>query len=218
MIKKHNLFITFLISFGSYIIYVLAQSLGNSMLSRNDILSSYKELIVGILFIVLMFSLYRKRINESFKSFIKDFKSNWLKILLVSGILIGLEIGISLLLQHFNIYSGNQLEAANELKHSGIPTLIYFAIVGTIVEECCFRLPYTMVDNNNKLVTYIFYSIVFASIHLLMTTSLLSLLYIIPYLLLSFGIGYGFYKTDNILMSTIVHIINNCIGIMLILL
>ena len=51
MIKKHNLFITFLISFGSYIVYVLAQSFGINVLSKNNILSSYSELIVGTLFI-----------------------------------------------------------------------------------------------------------------------------------------------------------------------
>jgi membrane protease YdiL (CAAX protease family) len=46
----------------------------------------------------------------------------------------------------------------------------------------------------------------------------IEIVYIIPYLLLSFGIGYGFYKSGNILMSTVIHILNNILAIMIILL
>ena len=218
MTKESNLLITFLKSFGSYIVYVLIMGLGVEILSRNNNLRDFKELITGIIFIVLAYSIYRKKINECFKNFKEDLKNNWLKILLVSGGLIVLELIISLLLQHFGIISPNQTESAKELTKAGVPLIIYYALTGTIAEEICFRLPYAYCNNKNKLITYIFFSIVFASIHLLQTTALIELLYVIPYLLLSFGIGYGFYKTDNILMSTIVHIINNSIGIMLILL
>ena len=218
MTKESNLLITFLKSFGSYIVYILILGLGVDILSKNNVLKDYKELISGILFIIFAYSIYRKKINECFKNFISDLKNNWLKILLISGGLIIFEIICSQLLIHFGIVSANQVESAKELTKAGIPLIIYYGLVGTIVEEICFRLPYSYCNNKNKLITYIFFSIVFASIHLLQSTSLIELLYIIPYLSLSFGIGYGFYKTDNILMSTIVHIINNSIGIMLILL
>ena len=217
MTKESNLFITFLKSFSSYIVFTLVLGLGNAILAKAGYLKYCTELISGLIFVVLVYSVYRKKIKKDFKNFKKDFKENWLKVLLVSGGLILLEIVVYQLLLHFGITSNNQDVAIQEINGSTIPLIIYFIFIGTIVEESCFRLPYSYC-NSNKLVTYIFYSVVFASIHLLLSTSLLELLYVIPYLALSFGIGYGFYKTDNILMSTMVHIINNFLGIMLILL
>ena len=218
MTKESNLFITFLKSFSSYIIYILVLGLGVEIISKNNNLKDYAQLLSGIVFVVLAYSVYRKKINESFKNFLKDIKSDGFRVFIMSFLFIVLEIVVFKILTLCGINSPNQIESMRELKNATIPLIIYYTLIGTISEEICFRLPYVYCNSKNKLVTYIFYSVVFASIHLLLTSSLLELLYVIPYLLLSFGIGYGFYKTDNILLSTIVHIINNSLGIMLILL
>jgi len=217
MTKESNLFITFLKSFCIYIVYALITQLGAEILAGANLNKDIIRIISGIIFISFIYAIYRDKIKEYFKNFTKDFKENWLNILLISGGLIIAEIICYQLLLHFGITSGNQGVLESEMKHASIPLIIYYIFIGTISEECCFRLPYAYC-NANKLTKYIFYSIAFASIHLLMTTSLIELLYVIPYLLLSFGIGYGFYKTNNVLMSTITHIINNFLGIMLILL
>ncbi len=216
MTKESNLFITFLKSFGSYIVFALMVGIGTDILGRNTILKSCAELISGIIFLVCAYSIYRKKIKTDIKNFKEDFKKYGKNILLISTILIVAEILINILLTSFGIKSGNQSLAISELSRSNIPMILYYIIVGTIAEETCFRLPYAYCKSN-KLVKYIFYSVIFASIHIFASSSLIELLYIIPYLSLSFGIGYGFYKTDNILMSTMVHIINNSIAIMLIL-
>ena len=86
-------------------------------------------------------------------------------------------------------------------------------MIAPIKEEFIYRLPF--INNNNKTLNYIIYSLIFASIHLLTINNAIEIIFIIPYLILSFSIGYSLYKTDNILVSTILHMLNNLINIML---
>jgi sodium transport system permease protein len=213
MTKNGNVFIRFLYSFSIYIVASFIYLAVNSYFK--DTVISYT--ISTAITILILYSMFRNKIKKDIINFKDDFKNNLPHIIVVPAILIGLEIIVSLILSKLGIYSSNQLAGEDILKNSNFLIIFYTAILAPVFEEMVFRLPYHY-STSNKVLTYIVYSVVFALTHIMTVDNLLSLIYIIPYLLLSFGIGYNFYKTDNIFMSTLVHIINNSIAVMLILL
>lgn len=213
MTKNSNVFIRFLYSFSIYIVASFIYLAVNSYFK--DTVISYT--ISTAVTILILYTIFRNKIKKDIINFKDDFKNNLPHIIVVPAILIGLEIIVSLILSKLGIYSSNQLAGEDIIKNSNFLIIFYTAILAPIFEEMVFRLPYHY-SSSNKILTYIVYSVVFALTHIMTIDNLLSLIYIIPYLLLSFGIGYNFYKTDNIFMSTIVHIINNSIAVMLILL
>ena len=213
MTKNSNVFIRFLYSFSIYIVASFIYLAVNSYFK--DTVISYS--ISTAVTILILYSIFRNKIKKDIINFKDDFKNNLPHIIVVPAILIGLEIIASLILSKLGIYSSNQLAGEDIIKNSNFLIIFYTAILAPMFEEMVFRLPYHY-SSSNKVLTYIVYSVVFALTHIMTVDNLLSLIYIIPYLLLSFGIGYNFYKTDNIFMSTIVHIINNSIAVMLILL
>ena len=213
MTKNSNVFIRFLYSFSIYIVASFIYLAVNSYFK--DTVISYS--ISTAVTILILYTIFRNKIKKDIINFKDDFKNNLPHIIVVPAILIGLEIIASLILSKLGIYSSNQLAGEDIIKNSNFLIIFYTAILAPMFEEMVFRLPYHY-SSSNKVLTYIVYSVVFALTHIMTVDNLLSLIYIIPYLLLSFGIGYNFYKTDNIFMSTIVHIINNSIAVMLILL
>ena len=213
MTKNSNVFIRFLYSFSIYIVASFIYLAVNSYFK--DTVISYT--ISTAVTILILYTIFRNKIKKDIINFKDDFKNNLPHIIVVPAILIGLEIIVSLILSKLGIYSSNQLAGEDIIKNSNFLIIFYTTILAPIFEEMVFRLPYHY-SSSNKILTYIVYSVVFALTHIMTIDNLLSLIYIIPYLLLSFGIGYNFYKTDNIFMSTIVHIINNSIAVMLILL
>ena len=213
MTKNSNVFIKFLCSFSIYIVASFIYLAVNSYFK--DTVISYS--ISTAVTILILYSIFRNKIKKDIINFKDDFKNNLPHIIVIPAILIGLEIIASLILSKLGIYSSNQLTGEDIIKNSNFLIIFYTAILAPIFEEMVFRLPYHY-SSSNKILTYIVYSVVFALTHIMTVDNLLSLIYIIPYLLLSFGIGYNFYKTDNIFMSTLVHIINNSIAVMLILL
>ena len=90
-------------------------------------------------------------------------------------------------------------------------TLIIFPVLETLM----FFYPYHNIKNRK--LAFIVYTIVFAILHMITVSSLGDLLYIIPYTLLSFAITYGYYKSNNICYPIIVHILNNVIALINIL-
>lgn len=212
MTKKCNIFMAFLKSFAILIASSMITLAIQGIFKSEDLgtLFGYVVCIAGL------YGIYRNKIKEDIKNFKDDFKKYFPKTLLVSTILIILEIIISLILKKNGLISVNQNVAEVMIKESPILMFISSAILAPIAEELTFRMPYYYAKGN-KIFIYIFYSIVFASVHLFGIADLITLLYFIPYLLLSLGIGYGFYKSNNIFMSTIIHILNNIIAIMLIL-
>lgn len=213
MTKKMNLFYCFIYSFAIFVVSSFILTIIQSIFQNEAI--SYN--ISNVVCIAILYAIYRKKIKTDFKNFKDDFKNIFPKVFIVSIILLAVETALATIFGNLGIDSPNQSYAIDLIKSNTIPMIIYCAITTPIFEELCFRLPYHY-STNNKVLTFIVYSVVFTSTHLLGVSELSSLLYIIPYLLLAFGIGYPFYKSDNIIMSTIVHIINNSLAIMLILL
>lgn len=91
-----------------------------------------------------------------------------------------------------------------------------FCILIPILEEISFRLEFKH-NIKNKYVFLFISSLTFALIHILSTTSLIELLYIVPYLILGLTFSTVYMKTDNILCSMLAHILHNTLSILIIL-
>jgi len=108
-------------------------------------------------------------------------------------------------------------EEANRslLFNNPISSLISLIIVAPIIEELITRRTFREVFNNE----YIYMGIcalVFGSLHLVASTSILELLYIIPYGLLGATFAKIYYNTNNIWSNIFFHALHNFIAILLI--
>ena len=174
-------------------------------------------IIVDIIFITLLYFINKKYIDKCIKDFKKDIKKNGKNILLVTSILLLIEFIINFIIMKLTgtKITSNEL-LLNEANNKNLILLfIYVIITCPIYETMIMLLPYN--NFKNRKTVFIFVSIVFALIHLTSASTLIDLLYLIPYLLMSFAFNYGYYKSNNILMSIIAHSINDLIVFVLLL-
>ena len=98
--------------------------------------------------------------------------------------------------------------------------LLYGLLLSLIIpyiEEIVFRLSLKKSIKNNT--TFILVSsTIFSLLHIVSTTKLIELLYFIPYFILGLTFSTIYTKTNNIYCSTISHILNNTITVLIILL
>lgn len=79
-----------------------------------------------------------------------------------------------------------------------------------ILEEISFRLEFKK-HIKNKYIFIFTSSLLFALTHILSTTKIIELLYIIPYLILGLTFTNIYQKTNNIIYNIIAHILHNTI-------
>ena len=122
---------------------------------------------------------------------------------------------------YLNYFVGNM--ATNEVSNreflfaNPIISVLLMAIVAPILEEVVFRLNIKKAFKN-KYVFCIVSGLLFGGMHLLSSTSLKELLYIIPYGSLGFFFAKAYYETDNIYTSIIAHMFHNSLSIFFIFL
>lgn len=98
--------------------------------------------------------------------------------------------------------------------------LLYGLLLSLIIpyiEEIVFRLNIKKSIKNNT-IFIILSSTIFSLLHIISSTKLIELLYFIPYFILGLTFSITYTKTNNIFCSTISHIINNTITVLVILL
>lgn len=170
-----------------------------------------------IIMIIILFKIFKDLLINDVKSFTKDIKNNWSNILIFTIIFtVLLYVSNYIIVKYLGSLSVNEIMSRNQLKNSPILIGLSIGILGPIVEEICYRLPYKKVENS-RLLNFFVYTLIFALAHIAFNNGIKELLYLIPYLFLSLSIGYGFYKSNNIYVSIIIHILNNLANIMLIL-
>lgn len=204
-------------SIGISILFTLLQGFIYAVfysISPLDGLCYFISYILTILIIVLKF---KDNLKEDLKNIKQDLKGNILKLLLIHFALI-----ISMYIVNFILYSiignvsSNEQGIRSSLFSSPILISISLCILGPITEELTFRYPYKNIKTNRK-IAFVVYTLIFASMHIVVSSSLLNLLYIIPYTLLSLSFGYSFYKTNNIIPAIFFHILNNTFTIIILL-
>lgn len=111
-----------------------------------------------------------------------------------------------------NEQGNRELLLNNKLLYGILLTLII-----PYIEEIVFRLSLKKsIKNNNSFI--LISSTIFSLLHIVSITSLIELLYFIPYFILGLTFSTIYTKTDNIYCSTISHILNNTITVLIILL
>ncbi len=167
--------------------------------------------------VILLVKCFKKDILDDLKNLLKDFKENYKAIIPVSTLcIISVYILNAILLNFIGSEAGNQVMATQELKSSIILMSLHLIILAPITEELIFKLPFKH-NKKRRLLNFFIITIMFTLIHIYPESNPLAYLYLISYLLLSISFTYPFYKTNNILMSIIIHIINNLINVMIIL-
>ena len=152
---------------------------------------------------------------NSIKNIKKDSKKDIKQIIFITILLLVLEFISNYIIIKIVGHNPNNNNNLIKVLNKGNKILMIFnlLITGPIGESFLFIYPFN--DVKNKKLAYIIYSILFAIAHMTSSNNLIDLLFIIPYMFMSFAFGYSFYKTNNIFMSIIVHSLNNLVALML---
>ena len=183
------------------------------------------EIISSIIIVILQILLYFFSYKDSIIKDIKNFKAKYILTAIKEWIF----LFITLITLNLFIITIVGSQASNETAQRSIiaiyPILSIFTtgILGPISEELVFRKSIKEVIKNPQ--TFIIVSsIIFGSVHLLsgfidgsIMANPLQLLFIIPYSSMGIYFARAYIKTDNILTSTIMHIMHNIITILIII-
>lgn len=206
-----SLFYIFLYFFLSFLIYsLLYKHIYNE---TNNVLSSLSTIFADLFILFLFIIIFRKKIvpdytdfKKNFKSYLKENFKYWLYGLIL--------MIISNFLIIFFVQDIPTNEEANRmiLLSSPISSIISLVIVAPIIEELITRKTFKDVFNN-QYIFIIISGLIFGSLHLLVASSLIELLYIIPYSILGFAFAKIYYNTDNIWANITFHSLHNFLTI-----
>lgn len=205
-----------------FTIYLILSFFGSNILNIIGI-NKYPTIIKLILLIIydlfILFSLvcvYLKNIRNDFKNFKCNFKyyfNNYLKYWFLNlGLMIISSNIISMITQIDN--STNQEYVIKILEKFPIYACLSAIIIAPITEELIFRLNFRKIFKTDILFI-IMSGLIFGLMHLSVATSILELLYIIPYSIPGFIFAYTLKKSNNIFVPISLHLLHN--GIMMIM-
>ena len=194
---------SFIKSMGFLLLTSFVMALLTLFIKNENLAYLFTYLSLAIFFIIF----YKDRIINDAKNLKKDLSLK--NILIPISLFILCFIVNAILIQLLKVEANNEIIVEKTLLSSPLLTIPYMCIFAPIVEEMTYRLPY----KKNKLSIFIS-TLVFALLHIVYKTPI-DLIFIIPYFILSSGLSYAYFKNENILMSIIMHIINNSINIML---
>lgn len=215
--KVNNIILGTLKFVGVFILYFFLSIVLNSLLSKyiksDNFWISNISLIASTLIVTLVLCfIYRKRLLEDLHNFKKRYLEDGIKYWLVG-------LGIMIITNYLLLFFIGQMPG-NESVNRGIITayplyaLFCMCVIAPLEEEIIFRLSLRKIFTNKYL--YAFCSgLIFGYAHVL-GTGFPQVLYIIPYGALGFMFAFAYYETDNIFTSVLMHIIHNCLTILLI--
>lgn len=184
----------------------------------NDLEMVIYSLSCSLFFLSIIMLCYRKTLIKDFKPYFKNFGKNFensFKYYLVGvGVMIFSNLIITLLFQ--GDLSTNETMVRSYINASPLLMAIDISLYAPLAEELLFRKSIRDVVKNKWL--YIFISgFIFGGMHVISTSGLIGLLYLIPYCSLGFTFAYIYAKTDNIYSSIMLHFMHNTISLILLL-
>lgn len=192
----------------TYIKYVVAY-LANGSLSEE--ISVILSIIIEILTLAVILLIFNKRIKENYVDLKKNHKkyfSKYFKFYLIG--LAVMYISNAILIFGLNGgLAGNEESIRSILLVHPIYVYISAVLIAPSVEELVFRGAIKNIIPNSIL--YILCSgLIFGVMHLVGNiTSIIDLLYIIPYSSLGIAFAYIYSKTDNIFVTMMLHTMHN---------
>lgn len=190
---------------GLFIIYVIIAGITNGL--TNNL---YLNLLVPALSIILIsIFMNKKELKSSLKTIKKDFN---IKLFIFGIITCISSIFINYILTktigHTSVNQTTLIDNIDKYKY-----LYSFIIIFIIPfeEEFLFRLSYS---NSKNIFSFIISVLIFTSLHI---TSINELIYIIAYIIPTIGLTLNYFKTNNIYISYILHLLNNLINVLLLI-
>lgn len=181
-------------------------------------------LTCDIIYMIIIYVIYRKTINKNFKDYFKKFSVNFEESFKYYFIGLLIMIGSNLIIT----FCFPQAVAGNEeTLHEYIDNYPLYMIFSTVmyapfIEEMIFRKSMKdifLVKYNNKITKYLYIlssGLIFGSLHVIgQVTSMYDLLFLIPYCSLGIAFAMLYYKSDNIFSTISIHFLNNLVSIML---
>lgn len=190
-----------------------------TIISINNYPISIKILITFIYDFVILLSLigiYTKTLIKDLKDYKRNLKYYINKYFKYWFLNLGLMMISSTLISMFtNINSStNQEYIVKLLNNFPLYTLISTVLIAPVTEELMFRLNFRKIFKTD-LLFIIMSGITFGAMHLSVATSLLELLYIIPYSIPGFIFAYTLKKSNNIFVPISLHLFHNTIMMIL---
>lgn len=199
-----------------FAIYLLSLSLVASYA-----LSFYKKYIyfidIGALTLASLFLLlcFRKELKEKIKPFLQNFRKDMPKYLKWYVIAWGVMLVLNILL-YFIVGNPATNEEMNEqlISTNPIYSFMMSLILAPFYEEVLFRLNFKNLFKK-KWTFALFTGILFGSMHLLVATSWIEMLYVFPYAAMGIMLGFVFIDKENIYNSMFIHFLNNLIAFLI---
>ncbi len=178
-------------------------------------LTPLKELIIYIILSIYLFLVFRKQLISSFKDFKKNYKNylkNGFKVYFLSYAL--MIVVQSILYTVIGVLPANEVTNQAEIRNNIILSIITMCIIAPFQEELLFRQNFKNLFKN-KIAFSIITGLIFGSMHLISSNSLIELPYIITYSIMGFSLGYIYFDTDNIYTSMALHSFNNTFSLII---
>ena len=180
--------------------------------------------IFDVIFMAIIFIIYRKKLIKEFKEFFSNFNDNM--VIALEYYLVGLVIMLvsNCLIGYFFSEANANNENMVRLLIDRYPLYMLFsvALYAPLVEETIFRRCIKDIYDafgKSKLVKYIyiiFSGLIFALLHVMgSATSSIDYIYVIPYLSLGICFASLYYKTDNLFSTMILHSFHNLVALIL---
>ena len=205
--------------FKNILIYIFFPSIFTMFFTTNIYSKKYMFylLISYILLTIYFLIIYKKDLKE----YLKKFKIKNIPVILIYWIIGFILMMISNYIINYliipNGLSNNEAGNRELLFNNKLIYSMILCIFIPIIEEITFRLEFKK-NIKNKNIFVLISSITIALLHILSTTKLIELLYIIPYLILGITFSKIYIKTDNLISSIIAHILHNTTNVIILLL
>ena len=200
------------------LLYIFLPSIVPLFFTMNMHSLTYKIVMFITYLVLTLFFVYKYRelVIKSYKEFnSKSFFKSFIIFLLCFGIMVLSNYIINYIIIP-NGMSSNEINSRTLLKENVFMYSVLFSIIIPFIEEVVFRVEFKN-SLKNKYVYLIVTSLIFSILHNLGDTSLIELLYLIPYFILGFTFSLIYYKENNIIYNTIFHSLNNLITIIIVL-
>ena len=213
--------INFFKSFGIILLYLLLGTIVGvytKYLGLSNPLVNQIVLILGELLVLIVIAyILKDKLSGQIENFKKNYKEYLPKALKYWATGFAFMIVLNVLIL-FLIPSGiapNE-EANRELmKIYPLYSIISAGLIAPISEELIFRLNFKNVIKS-RIPFVLVTGLLFGAAHIMVSSSLFELIYILPYSALGIAFSLGFYDTDNIMTSISMHAFHNIASLIII--
>lgn len=167
----------------------------------------------NIILLIILILIYRKELYNEWKKFKTNLYANidfgfkyWfigLIVMFISNIFINIVLK--------NGQAGNEQAVQEMISYAPLLMVINAGIIAPIIEEITFRKAFKNMIKN-KWAFILTSGVIFGALHVVTSvTSIIDILYIIPYSSLGIAFAYMYYKTDTIYAPIAMHMIHNTV-------